>query len=171
MIRRPKGPSAISWLRQHGEYKYVITIIFLQKLAERQLVRRLNQKIIFHCSRFFLHEVCNKFVGPIPASLVSCNTAPSEEMLQRWRAVGNNMSDLTSLRFEPQTSRFRDERVTAQPTGQFGETITLKIKLGSNTLLIMQFFPNSVPQHFHSWRIVLALDKKSPKKNYYEEQS
>ena len=33
-------------------------------------------------------------------------------MLQRWRAVDNTVSDLTGPRFEPQTSRSRDERVT-----------------------------------------------------------
>ena len=33
-------------------------------------------------------------------------------MLQRWRAVGNTVSDLTGPRFEPLTSRSRDERVT-----------------------------------------------------------
>ena len=41
------------------------------------------------------------------------NTAPFEEMSQRWRAVGNTVSDLTGPRFEPLTSRSRDERVTA----------------------------------------------------------
>ena len=41
-----------------------------------------------------------------------------EEMSQRWRVVGNTVSDLTGPRFEPQTSRSRDERVTAQPTGR-----------------------------------------------------
>ena len=40
-------------------------------------------------------------------------------MLQRWRAVGNTVSDLTGPRFEPQTPRSRDERVTARPTGRF----------------------------------------------------
>ena len=44
------------------------------------------------------------------------NIAPYE-MLQRWRAVGNTESDLTSRRFGPQTSRSRDERVIARPTG------------------------------------------------------
>ena len=37
-------------------------------------------------------------------------------MLQQWQAVGNTLSDLTCQRFEPQTFRSRDERVTAQPT-------------------------------------------------------
>ena len=43
--------------------------------------------------------------------------ASIEKMLQRWRAVGNTMFDLIGLTFEPQTSRFRDKRVTARPTG------------------------------------------------------
>ena len=41
-------------------------------------------------------------------------------MLQRWRAVGIiTVSGLTGPRFEPQTSRYRDEHVTARPTGRF----------------------------------------------------
>ena len=47
------------------------------------------------------------------------NTAPFEEMLLRWQVVGNTVPDLTGPRFEHQTSRFRDERVTAQPTDRF----------------------------------------------------
>ena len=46
------------------------------------------------------------------------NTAPFQDMLQRWRAVGKTVSDLTDPRFEPPTSRSRDERITARPTGQ-----------------------------------------------------
>ena len=38
------------------------------------------------------------------------------QMLQRWRAVGNTVSDLTGPRFEPLSSRYRDERVSARPT-------------------------------------------------------
>ena len=34
------------------------------------------------------------------------------------RAVGNAVSDLTGLRFKPQTSRSRDDRITARPTGR-----------------------------------------------------
>ena len=63
-------------------------------------------------------EACNELAGPISASLRPGNTAPFEEMSQRWRAVGNTASDLTGPRFEPQTSRSRDERVTARPTGR-----------------------------------------------------
>ena len=64
-------------------------------------------------------EACNELAGPISASLRPGNTAPFEEMSQRRRAVGNSVSDLTGPRFEPQTSRSRDERVTARPTARF----------------------------------------------------
>ena len=63
-------------------------------------------------------EACNEFAGPISASLRPGDTAPFEEMLQRWRGVGNTVSNLTNPRFEPQTSRSRDKRVTARPTGR-----------------------------------------------------
>ena len=54
---------------------------------------------------------CDEFAGPIYASLRPGNTASFEEMLQRLQTVDNTMSDLTGPRFEPQTSRSRDERV------------------------------------------------------------
>ena len=42
------------------------------------------------------------------------NTAPIEEMSQRWQAVGNTVSKFTGPRFEPQASRSRiNDRVTA----------------------------------------------------------
>ena len=47
-------------------------------------------------------EACIKLAVPISASLCPGNTALFEKMLQRWRAAGNTVSDLTSLRFEPQ---------------------------------------------------------------------
>ena len=48
-------------------------------------------------------EACNEFAGPISTSLRLGNTAAFEEMLQRWRAVSNNVFDLTHLRFKPQS--------------------------------------------------------------------
>ena len=45
--------------------------------------------------------------------IAPCHIASFEEMLQKWRAVGNTVPDLTGPKFEPQTSRSRDERVTA----------------------------------------------------------
>ena len=37
---------------------------------------------------------------------------------QRWRAVGNTVSDLTGPRFEIRTSRSRDSLATARPSGR-----------------------------------------------------
>ena len=56
---------------------------------------------------------CNEFAGPIPASLRPGNKAPFEDILQRWRVVGNIVSNLTGARFEPQASRTRNENVAA----------------------------------------------------------
>ena len=72
-------------------------------------------------------EACNELAGPISASLCPGSTAPFEEMSQQWRAVGNTVSDLTGPRFEPQTSRSRDERVTARPTGRSPHKIYYEI--------------------------------------------
>ena len=41
-------------------------------------------------------EVCNELAVPSPRPL---STASFEEMLQRWRAVGNTVSDLNSPKF------------------------------------------------------------------------
>ena len=69
------------------------------------------------CSLYYA-EACNEFAGPISASLRSGNTASFEEMSQRWQAVGNTMSNLTGPRFELATSRSKEERVTARPSGR-----------------------------------------------------
>ena len=70
----------------------------------------------------FYFDRCNEFAGPISESLRPINTAPFEELSQRWQAVGTAVFDFTGPRFEPQTSRSRDERVTAPPTGQFEDS-------------------------------------------------
>ena len=76
-----------------------------------------NSYQIFDC--MYYAETCNEFSEPISPSLHPGNIAFFEQMLKRWRAVGNIPSDLTGPRFEPQTSRSRHERVTARPTGWF----------------------------------------------------
>ena len=70
-------------------------------------------------SLYSLHyaEACYELAEPISPSLRPGNTASYEEMSQRWRAVGNTVFDLTGPKFKPQTSRYREERVTARPTG------------------------------------------------------
>ena len=66
----------------------------------------LNQ--IFHYTLKYA-EACNKLAGPISASLHPSNTAPFEEMLQWWRAVGNIMSNLQAqdLNLRPPTPKTR----------------------------------------------------------------
>ena len=64
-------------------------------------------------------KIVTSLRSPSSASLRPSSTALSEETLQPWRAVGNTMTDLTGPRFEPQTSRSIEERVTARPTGRF----------------------------------------------------
>ena len=65
-------------------------------------------------------EAFNNFFWAHPRVIAPTgNTAPFEEMLQRWQAVGNTVSNLTGPRFEPRTSRFRDERVTDRPRNRF----------------------------------------------------
>ena len=87
--------------------------IFFSVLKITYDVSSLHQS---NLSLFSLHyvETCNKLAWPISMSLCPGNTAPFEEMLQRWRAVGNTVSNLTGTKFEPQISRSRDKRVTAR---------------------------------------------------------
>ena len=59
----------------------------------------------------------NPGAGPVSASMRSGNTTLYEEMSQRWQAVGNTVSDLTRPRFKLLTSRSKDKRITARPTG------------------------------------------------------
>ena len=53
-------------------------------------------------------EACNELAGPISASL----RWATQLLLKKCRSVGNTVVDVTNPRFEPQTSRSRDERFT-----------------------------------------------------------
>ena len=64
-------------------------------------------------------------------------TPPFAEMSQRWRAVGNTVSDLTGPKFEPQTCGSGAERVTARPTGRNNLIVIAKIFIES-----ILYFPN-----------------------------
>ena len=55
------------------------------------------------------------------------NTVPFEKMLQRWRVVDNTVSNLNGVRFEPLTSRSRDEHVTTRPTGRCNQYLQKRI--------------------------------------------
>ena len=63
-------------------------------------------------------EACNELAGTMYASLRPGDTVPFQEMSQRWRAVGNAVHVLTGPRFESQTSRSREKRVTARPNAR-----------------------------------------------------
>ena len=76
------------------------------------------QSLFFLLYLLYYAEVYNKLAGPISTTLLPNNTASFQEMSQRWRAVGNSVSDLTGARFEPRTFRTRDERFTAETTGR-----------------------------------------------------
>ena len=73
---------------------------------------------VFHYTRGSTPKCATSLITvvPIPMSLRPGNIVSFEDKSQRWRAVGNTVSDLTGPRFEPQTSRSRDQRVTARPT-------------------------------------------------------
>ena len=63
-----------------------------------------------------LCEAGGEHAGFISTSLHPGNTAFFEEMSQRWRAVGNTVSNLTGPRFEPLTSHSREECVIFNST-------------------------------------------------------
>ena len=72
---------------------------------------KINSNQIFCYARWITPKRVTSWRGPSPRHCPS--PALFEEILQRWRTVNNTVSDLTGPRFEFQTSRFRDERVTA----------------------------------------------------------
>ena len=75
-------------------------------------------------SLYSLHyaEASNELARPISALLRPGNTTSFKEISQRWRAIGNTVSNLTGPRFEFLTSRSRDERVAARPAGRYIKT-------------------------------------------------
>ena len=75
-----------------------------------------NLNHIFHYTRCITLKLATSLRSPSPRHCACGNTAPFEEMSQRWRAVGSTVSNLTGPRSESQTSRCRDERVAARPT-------------------------------------------------------
>ena len=83
------------------------------KVNPETLCLRLVIKSSLSLYLLYYAKACNEFAEPVSASLRQGNTASLEQMLQWWRTVGNTMFDLIGQRFESQTSRSRDERVTA----------------------------------------------------------
>ena len=71
---------------------------------------KIKSFVIFVVGLPYFAEACNEFAGPISASSRPSNTASFQEMPQRWRAVGNTMSNLTGPSFELQTYRSRSKK-------------------------------------------------------------
>ena len=92
--------------KHHCNYPQNVNLITLIN----QCAFQIKSFIILAVIRRSVKRVCGAHLRVI---------ASFEEMSQRWRAVGNTVSDLTGLIFEPQTSRSRDESNTARPTGRF----------------------------------------------------
>ena len=84
-------------------------------------------KLNFLLYSLYYAEECNKLAGLVSASLRAGSTGLFEEISQRWQAIGSNVLDLTDPRFEPQTSRSRDERVIARPAGRLKILILYQI--------------------------------------------
>ena len=82
---------------------------------------------MFHSCCMYYAEAYDELAGPISASLRTRNTASFEKMSHWWRAFGNTASDLKGPKFEPQTSRSRDERVTARVARPTGRSLLLVV--------------------------------------------
>ena len=74
-----------------------------------------KSKPIFHYTRCITPKRGMSLRGPSPRHCVWATQLQTfEEMSHRRQAVANTPSDLTGSRFKPQTSRSRDEHVTAR---------------------------------------------------------
>ena len=94
---------------------------------KRNFFSFLKSSQVFQSTHCITLKRLTSWRGPSPRPLRPGNTASFKEMLQRCRAVGNTVSDLTCLRFQPYTSCFRDERVTARPTFSFSWLFITKL--------------------------------------------
>ena len=92
--------------------------------------------------------ICRSVLRPV-------NRASFEEMSQRWRVVGNTVSDLTGPRFESQTSRSRDERVTAWPT----DNSKIKTLIFFENILYLKSIP-FCPVRFIAQKVLDDLAKR-----------
>ena len=78
---------------------------------------------IFHYNTRCITPKCITSLG---ASTRHCARA-TKLFPKKYRIGGELLVDLTGLKFEPQISRFRDERFTARPIGQYNMILKTKI--------------------------------------------
>ena len=94
-----------------AKYYFVSLLFFFEEFVGKQ-----KHEIKF----FIILAVLRPNVQRVRANnlqvIAPAGKTASLEMLRRWRAVGNTVSNFTGPKFKPQTSRYRDGRVTARPT-------------------------------------------------------
>ena len=104
------------------EKKYIYGVYSVKAII---FCKKSNQT--FHYTRWITPKRVTNWRGPSPRHCARATQLLSE----KYRSDGEplaTLSDLTGPRFEPLTSRSRDERVTAQPTGRFHKS---KIAVGA----------------------------------------
>ena len=104
------------------EKNFTKSSIFFCRICNTKFLKVLEFRSyqVFHYTRCNMPKRATILRGPIPSGItLRPGSTALEEMLKRWRAVGNTVSNFTGLRFELQTSRFRDERVTARATSRW----------------------------------------------------
>ena len=95
-----------------------LSALFKEAITNSAIELKTSIKSNLSLYSLYYAKAWNESVGTISAPLRLSNIASFKEMSKRWRAVGNTAFDLTGPRFEPWTSRSRDERVTARPTSR-----------------------------------------------------
>ena len=94
-------------------FNSVILLLFIHNKCLRLRVLKVQVSLILFNQ---IKSLFNEFCGTHLRVLAPKQLAPFEEISQRWRTIDSTVSYLTSQRFEPQNSSFRDERATARPT-------------------------------------------------------
>ena len=101
-------------------------------LLENALIVIVTKSLsLFHYTRCNTPERVTSWRGPSPRHCARATQLLSKKCRNGGEPLAT-VSDLTGPRFEPQTSRSRDERVTARPIGRFSyKVIITKIKQGT----------------------------------------
>ena len=97
-------------------------------------------------SLVFLAKVRNEFGAGLRVTVHAGNTAPFQEMLQLWPAVGNTESNLTESSFEPRTYHSGDKRVTllTNLTGSIQNKAMILFEQTDPTFLVVVYSPHVI---------------------------
>ena len=90
---------------------------------------------IFYYTRFITQKRVTNLRGLFPPHRAQATQlAPIEEILLRWQAIGNTVSNSTGPRFEPLTSRSRNECSTKLALDQLVGILVSRYILSLDTL-------------------------------------